>query len=235
MGLDVYVGSLTRYYSGQWETIIQQMAPELGMTVDMRRPAPPSGAIEDPMVIQEAVIGWRIVLAKKLHKQAKDGLDWNESVAAPYFTDKPAWDCYAALVMWAAGLDDPGLRLPDVVPERFSESDAFRRAGRNKKGVLSQLATGTELWLPVELKSVERIETVAGRRVLAGSSVVLLKQLQDVNARSWHADQSTVDRWRHDGAQYGGPLEVSARFAFSVFLRLTEEAVRNRLPMMLDY
>lgn len=235
MGLDVYVGSLTRYYSGQWETIIQQMAPELGMTVEMRRPAPPSDAIEDPMVIQEAVIGWRIALAQKLHRQTKDSLDWNESVAAPYFTDKPAWDCYAALVMWAAGWDKPGLRLPDVVPERFSENDAFRRAERNKKGVLSHLATGTELWLPVELESVERVETVGGRRMLVGSSVVLLRQLLNVNAKSWRADQSTIDRWRHDGAQYGGPLEASARFAFSVFLRLTEEAVKHRLPMMLDY
>jgi hypothetical protein len=30
MGLDIYVGSLTRYYRRDWETIVQQAGRELG-------------------------------------------------------------------------------------------------------------------------------------------------------------------------------------------------------------
>jgi hypothetical protein len=38
MGLDVYVGSLTRYYTGDWETIVQQAGREMGLEVRVERP-----------------------------------------------------------------------------------------------------------------------------------------------------------------------------------------------------
>jgi hypothetical protein len=37
MGLDVYVGPLSRYYGSQWETIIQQYGQERGMGVQVIR------------------------------------------------------------------------------------------------------------------------------------------------------------------------------------------------------
>ncbi len=30
MGLDVYVGPLSRYYTGQWETVVQQWGRQIG-------------------------------------------------------------------------------------------------------------------------------------------------------------------------------------------------------------
>jgi len=38
MGLDVYVGPLTRYYSFEWETIIQRAGREQGLEVRIARP-----------------------------------------------------------------------------------------------------------------------------------------------------------------------------------------------------
>ncbi len=38
MGLDVYVGPLSRYYGGDWETVIQQAAREGGFEVEVIRP-----------------------------------------------------------------------------------------------------------------------------------------------------------------------------------------------------
>jgi hypothetical protein len=43
MGLDIYVGTLTRYYEGSWETIIQQAGREAGTPVVQIRPAGPLG------------------------------------------------------------------------------------------------------------------------------------------------------------------------------------------------
>jgi hypothetical protein len=42
MGLDVYVGSLTRYYAGDWELIAQQAAREIGVPLQIcaRTPTP---------------------------------------------------------------------------------------------------------------------------------------------------------------------------------------------------
>ena len=39
MGLDVYVGPLVRYYTGDWQTIVQQLGREAGTAVEVRRPA----------------------------------------------------------------------------------------------------------------------------------------------------------------------------------------------------
>jgi hypothetical protein len=41
MGLDVYVGPLRRYYAGNWETILQQVAKESGIPVRVMRPSQP--------------------------------------------------------------------------------------------------------------------------------------------------------------------------------------------------
>ena len=75
MGLDVYVGSLTRYYAGDWETIVQQTAREQGFSAEIVRASePPEDAITDPDTIRELVEAWQRLLE----------LDWNESPEAPY-------------------------------------------------------------------------------------------------------------------------------------------------------
>lgn len=43
MGLDVYVGSLTRYYSGDWESVVEQAAREQGLDFHVLRVAEPAG------------------------------------------------------------------------------------------------------------------------------------------------------------------------------------------------
>jgi len=44
MGLDVFVGSLTRYYMGNWETVIQQAGRQNNIPVQVVRPkAAPQG------------------------------------------------------------------------------------------------------------------------------------------------------------------------------------------------
>src|SRR5262249_42587409 len=108
MGLDVYVGSLTRYYTGDWKTKLQQMAPELGIPVRVIRPTPrqswfrsifdhirPKGPTPAAKVVQQ----WQ---SRLRHELGLEEIHWNENPAAEYFTDKPAWDCYGALVLWAA-------------------------------------------------------------------------------------------------------------------------------------
>src|SRR5919109_5529610 len=98
MGLDVYVGSLCRYYAGDWETIVQQFGREQGFDVRVERWNEPEDRITDPEEIRTIVDGWRSALGKALGKD----LSWNESADAPYYTDKPAWDGYGSLQALAA-------------------------------------------------------------------------------------------------------------------------------------
>jgi hypothetical protein len=67
MGLDVYVGPLSRYYTGQWETIIQQYARQTGMEVRVVRPPNPRRSIIGSLLswvrpsagVEQKVAQWR--------------------------------------------------------------------------------------------------------------------------------------------------------------------------------
>ena len=67
MGLDIYAGTLTRYYSHNWKTVVQQWAEENGYTFNR---ITPDGEPAD-----------------------------NER---PYYTDKPDWDAFGAMLLVAA-------------------------------------------------------------------------------------------------------------------------------------
>jgi hypothetical protein len=96
MGLDVYVGPLTRYYAGNWETIVQQRSKQFGIPVAIVRPR--QGLFRRlfdrlslrPPTAETAVRRWRDTLRRDL---GIADLDWNEDLEVDYETDKPAWDC----------------------------------------------------------------------------------------------------------------------------------------------
>src|SRR5262245_32541171 len=115
MGLDVYVGSLTRYYTGDWETIVQQWGRQNGVPVTVVRAGQSPGgggsvwerlfkrnAPSPAEKTRIAVIGWRGQIARVLGREAALSFDWDESAASPYFTDKPDWAGFGALLLLAA-------------------------------------------------------------------------------------------------------------------------------------
>ncbi len=235
MGLDIYVGSLTRYYSGNWQTIVQQSAAEQGLDIRMDRPPPPN-ALRDSTAARAAVVQWRDAMSQGLGKHIEGALDWDESDGAPYFTDKPAWDCYGDLVLWAAYEEQPNLKRPAAAVEDWTKDPAFLASTSEKfHSRYSQLLHNTELWLPCPFPFTFVAKDVGGNQVGIGSSVALGEQLRSLNQRTWRADPSLLERWRKEGADFGAPLETGARFAFSLMLALTDLAVQHGLPMKLDY
>lgn len=62
MGLDIYAGTLTRYYSHNWKTVIQQWAEENGFTFNRISPdgePVENGAELSPTEVQYAMENWR--------------------------------------------------------------------------------------------------------------------------------------------------------------------------------
>lgn len=57
-----------------------------------------------PEDVRAAVEAWRGAMAQSLNVPSLG----NEDPNAPYFTDKPAWDGFGGLLLWAA-YDDQGL------------------------------------------------------------------------------------------------------------------------------
>src|SRR5437764_8244896 len=135
MGLDIYVGPLTRYHTGNWETVVQQYARMNGLKCQIvRPPSTDSSPRLSADQIREAVVAWQSVLAEAL----KQPLRWTEDNSSEYFTEKPAWDCYSAVALLAAHDDHPDIKLPEAVPEDLNKNEAYLRS--TAEGVNMQYA-----------------------------------------------------------------------------------------------
>lgn len=106
MGMDIYAGTFTRYYSRNWKTKAQQYAEANGMVFHRITPDGENlDAQDSPEVseIQKAVSAWMNGLLKALQSNNMDaGLAWVDDNEKPYYTDKPDWLAYAALMAFAA-------------------------------------------------------------------------------------------------------------------------------------
>jgi hypothetical protein len=152
VGLDLYVGPLTRYHLGDWLTAVQQIGQDMGITVEVDRHRPePQEPITDPDQVLAVVRQWQSGLGEALGCQA----DWPEDTTLPYWTDKPDWDGYGGLLLLAAYDERPDLR-PDRSdssgrqpatdqPRAYEEAPAYQAASAQPQRYPS-LLRGAEWW-----------------------------------------------------------------------------------------
>jgi hypothetical protein len=221
MGLDVYVGSLTRYYTEGPDDVVERIARHQGMTVTDGQ------AAEE--VIRAAVLRWRENLNRWLGDRLARPLDWDESTPAPCVTDKPGWDGYGGALLLAAHDEHPELPPPAVVSADWPDDLAYQAASARGAGSrYSQLLT-PELWLPCRFEFTARTQDLTGEEVELGSSVALLEQLELLATR-YHLEADQQD----PGAD-GHSLSAAAGNGLAVLRRLAARSVRSRVPMKLDF
>ena len=144
--------------------------------------------IRDPEQILAGGLAWREGCRRPRRESLTEPLDWNENQEAPYFTDKPTWDCYADLMLWAAYDEQPG-----AIPAPATMWRNGPRIEHTKPALQMVLVRGTriaspvELWLPNLFGFVFKTEDVGGNPCWAGLSVALFWQLEDLNPWMWQA------------------------------------------------
>jgi hypothetical protein len=236
MALDVYVGSLTRYYAGEWENVAERTARERGLQFHIGHAGGSGDRLKDPLRIQPAIETWRATLSASLGHNIAAPLDWDEGLDAAYFTGRPGWDGFGSLVLWAAYAEHPALRQPAILPEEWDDDPALMRSNvAGFRSRYSHLVRNVELWLPSPFEFTFEGEDVDGRRVVVGSIMTLRRQLDELNAATWKAPAQSVADWRREQLGENAPLELCARYAFAILLDLSSHAVEHRLPMKLDY
>jgi hypothetical protein len=221
VGLDVYVGSLTRYYVEGSADVVERVARHQGMTVSDGQ------AAEE--VIRAAVLHWRDRLNRWLGDRLDAPLDWDESGPAPCFTDKPGWDGYGGALLLAAHDEHPELPPPAQVSADWPDDPAYQAASAPGAGSRYHQLLTPELWLPCRFAFTVRTQDITGEEVELGSSVALLDQLELLSTR-----------YRLDGQPPEPPadshsLPAAAGNGLAVLLRLAERSVVNRVPMKLDF
>ena len=221
MGLDVYVGPLTRYYVEGPADVVERIARHQDLPV--------TDGLEAEEVIRAAVVRWREGLTRWLGDRLAGPLDWDESGPAPGFTDKPGWDGYGGTLLLAAHDEHPELPPPEVVSADWPDDPAYQAASApGARSRYRQLLT-PELWLPCRFEFTVRTQDLTGEEVELGSSVALLDQLQLLSAR-YH-----LDGWPAEPSADGHSLPAAAGTGLAVLLRLAERSVSLQLPMKLDF
>jgi hypothetical protein len=221
VGLDVYVGSLTRYYVEGPADVVERIARHQGLPVSDDQDA--------EEVIRAAVVRWRDGLSRWLGDRLAGPLDWDESGPAPCFTDKPGWDGYGGVLLLAAHDEHPELPPPAQVSADWPDDPAYQAASARGAGSRYHQLLTPELWLPCRFDFTVRTKDLTGEEVELGSSLALLDQLGLLSARY------RLDTQPPDPAATGHSLSAAAGNGLAVLLRLAERSVINRVPMKLDF
>jgi len=236
MALDVYVGSLTRYYAGDWESALDRTPRAKGGQAEPGRPRGASAPKKDRDRLQASVLAWRRALDGALAPHLADPLSWDETPDAPWFADRPDWDGFGALVLWAAYAEQPTLRRPAALPKEWDDDAALVRSNaQGFRSRYSHLVRNVELWLPTTLDFTFEAEDVDGRRIIVGSSTTLRRQLSELNAATWKMDDDEMIALARGRSPGRASLEGSACHAMAVMTGLVGQAVEHRLPVKLDY
>lgn len=228
MGLDIYVGSFTRYYCQDWQTIVQQQFSNVQV---VRLSDDADDTLPDSKTVYEDVSAWRQWL-----NDGEVAFDWNEDPAGQYFTDKPNWDCLGSLILWAAYSAQPHLKRPEGFVEDWASDPAFLACSNAQfRGCYGVGLLTCEWWLPCELPGVAMLSDLGGREIQVGSSLDLLAELDRLNSATWRASEEQIATWSKESPEHQSALDVGARFAFAVLRQLAQKSIEHRLPMLLDY
>ncbi len=232
MGLDIYAGTLTRYYSRNWKTVIQQWAEQNGYTFNRITPnGEPVDNEEElsPSEVQAEVENWR-----------------DQILSAISQPDQPPY----------APWPEDNEPVPSTVEKdwNFGEHPLVARLASDEERVWS-LFRGATWWLPLPDSFLFQAPLPTDDQAMIATLGGLRKELEKLNQLAWQADEDTILGWADtegypvegtidpDG-QYS-KLDISehtrydtqslAKFAFSMFWRAMQFAEEQQVPILLDY
>jgi len=255
MGLDLYAGTLTRYYAGNWKSIVQQWAEANGY--GFQRITPQDGEQPlPPQQVQALVEAWRDQLLGAL-EQAGLGKNrpWPEDNEKDYYTDKPDWDAFGALLLVAA-CHSYGEPVPPTVEKGwdFWQQPQIAQLTQDQDKVWS-LLRGATFWLPLEGSFFFSGQLPTGVEAVIGTVGALRAELEQLNKMAWQADEATILDWC---SSEGYPVDVElgpdgkpkpvgtshhttydsqslAKFAFSIFWQAVAFAEKEQVPILMDF
>lgn len=252
MGLDIYAGTLTRYYTHNWKTKAQQFAEANGMgfqTIRLQQENEDEPSAEET---ENIVVQWRDNIIKGLNLNPAP--IWNEDYdVTPYFTDKPDWNALNALLLYIAAKYSKK-EFPSMVTKDFDvwEHPIVKEFLETKNFRLS-LFDGNGWWLPIKQNIMFDYVLPNLQKSTLSTSALLLEELKVYNSFEWNADRDTVISWSTTegyptDATYSGETgykmitehrtyntESLAKFAFSILWQAAEFSLEHGVVIVYDF
>lgn len=210
MGLDIYAGTLTRYYLHNWKTVVQQFAEEHGIKCNIIRAHPVETNIDEKELIS-SLESWRDQILSAVTPEGQTVYTpWREDNEIPYYTDKPDWDAFGALLLYAACLicKEP---LPPTVEKNWDywSHPLICKITENENNNCS-IFSGVEWWLPIDDVFMFQGPAPNGNKIMMGTTEALRNELNEINKLGWQADEETILNWRNTEG-YPTDLEIPAK------------------------
>lgn len=254
MGLDIYAGTLTRYYSGEWETQVQKWARENGYEFD-KIDQDGNKIIQEEVDFEElssAISAWQGKIAELLAQNEIKVSFWNDDAREEYFTDKPDWDAYGALLLFTAAMIQK-TEFPAKVKKGHSyieEAVVVKQMEAQQPG-LSMFAR-SELWLPFDEVFCFYYHNPFEKEMMISTIGCLEYELDYINKLKWNANHDEIMLWSQsegypvdlnvangivEKGQVTGEYDVEslAKFAYSIFYQAMIFAKEQQVALILDY
>lgn len=256
MGLDIYAGTLTRYYAQNWKSATQQWAEENGYAFSRITAGGENDDVASAEEIRRAMESWRDNILTAITPEGKSSYTpWPENNEAPYYTDKPDWDAYGALLLCIA-CRSYGEPLPPEVKKDwdFQRHPVIERMASDPDKHWSLFAWAT-WWLPIEEGFWFNGALPTDDQAVIATTGGLKAELDKANELCWQATEETVLGWK-DSEGYPVDVEVPAKgfwrrkkikehiqyhteslakYAFSILWRAVKFSQENSVPILLDY
>ncbi len=261
MGLDIYAGPVSRYAGSGWQTIVQQAGAAAGMPVVVVRPgesmqdlmhrALAEGGdapireirLTDIQPRTQPIAEWMAGVLRSLGLNE----EWDDRPDGDYYTDKPGWEGYGAVVLLAAYDEHPELApgakvkrllgsrtVVAVAPGDFGEAEAYKAAAESPVRYPTFLRA--EWCLPISGgPALFAAATPGGKQITIGHVDRLLDELALLNQRTLKLSPADMEAARQAGPTDARSFERMAPFGLSVVMATAEFAAAHRVAWIMDY
>ena len=235
MGIDLYAGPLCRYYARDFLT------PSLALFQPGKRNImnPKTGKVEPhrpekPSKYRDAILGWMQEIKPRIRRAGPMVIKWEELPRTEYFCDQ--YRTWLELQYFAAYAQVEELKMPREYVYSQTPDAAFEIA--MEIGYESRFASIVfcKFWLPLEYKHPIDLTLPTQERSPVGSVYALRAEAEELAQHFLGVLPVTQDTLLSvEADERRSPLERAAANGIFRILRVTDFAIANKLPVVVDY
>ena len=230
MFVELFVGTLTRYYSADW----QNGRTRAGASSPFG-PQKGDQAVSDPVELQGVIAEWRENVSFKLKDHLKEPLAWQEGSLPPYFVGELGMVGYGGAILLAAYTNHPQLERPTTLMKTWEGNPAIEASLKAEKKDALWEVLNCGIWFPDDFVFGIGLKDPLGAPIKAGSIELLWKALGYLNEVNWNAQPADIPAWRARELGETDTFDAQTQFGFATFHEMCRLAREHRLPMKLHY
>lgn len=235
MGVDLYAGPLCRWYARDFVTpALALVPPEKRMVIDAQTGKVELHRPKNPAKYRDAILGWMQEIRPRLRQAGPMVVKWEELPRTEYLCEQyrswPHIRCFAAYAQTGE------LKPPSDLPSSNAPDAAFEIA--RELGLAAPYASliFSTMWLPLDFERPIVLALPTGQNQPVGSVAGLRSEAESLAAEHLGVSPVTPETLGQLNAdQSRSPLERAAADAVWRILKITDFALANKLPVVVDY